>query len=295
MSSKSTLNYLSIERNLGPDSVGKSTDASYSFFERSSLSYVLPVIPLSRGTEIGAHRLGLSSGNATQKNPSYVGFFETGSKRPKVSNFKHWWRDTPESTVHQNTKLDVFRISDKNKSFANIDTQYQYITWPQSTIKGTQQRVKEQSSSAYTGYRQASVKGNRNEGHNKEITSLTHSLKVQEQVYSLIKTQIHSWNWLTWNFERHQVITGRICRPLQRAGFCVLLGGFPVFLPYAQFRQLQSFTHKQEGSLQSFQISTLSGVATTGDVLRKFPIYNCVVSRDQFIRRIGQHVISRPL
>ena len=153
MSSKSTLNYLSIERNLGPDSVGKSTDASYSFFERSSLSYVLPVIPLSRGTEIDARRLGLSSRNATQKNPSYIGFFETGSKRPKVSNFKHWWRDTPESTLHhrtkchQNTKLDVFRISDKNTSFTNIDTQSQYITWPQSTIQGTQgtqQRVKEQ-------------------------------------------------------------------------------------------------------------------------------------------------------
>jgi hypothetical protein len=92
MSPKSTLNYLSIERNLGSNPVGSNqpTDASYSFFERSSLSYVLPVIPLSRGQ--GTQEKRSDNNNKARKsnvNASYIGFFETGSKRPKISNFKH--------------------------------------------------------------------------------------------------------------------------------------------------------------------------------------------------------------
>ena len=95
MSPKSTLNYLSIERNLGsqgthPVGSNQPTDASYSFFERSSLSYVLPVIPLSRGQ--GTQEKRSDNNNKARKskvNASYIGFFEAGSKRPKISNFKH--------------------------------------------------------------------------------------------------------------------------------------------------------------------------------------------------------------
>ena len=162
MSSNSTLNYLSIERNLGSNSVGsnKPTDASYSFFERSSLSYVLPVIPLSRGKEKQSvkwsekeditvcNRLGLSSKHAiNNKNASYIGFFETGSKRPKISNFKHWWRDTPETILNHN-KLRSLSVYDSllRTSLTSISqgTQvnqgYQHITWPQCTIQGTQEQ-----------------------------------------------------------------------------------------------------------------------------------------------------------
>jgi hypothetical protein len=120
--------------------------------------------------------------------------------------------------------------------------------------------------------------------------------------YSTIKTHTNSWNWLLWNFERHQVITGRISRPMQRAGFCVLIGGFPVFLPYGQFLCRQAWTQKKEGQLQSFQMSAFSPKdGPKESTILKLPMagmgqfwsYNCVVSRDQFIRRISQNVSIR--
>ena len=79
-----------------------------------------------------------------------------------------------------------------------------------------------------------------------------------------------TWNWLSWNMKRNNPISGRVGRSLQRAGICVLLGGFTAFLPYKEYSQRNALISTKEADLQSFQILSM-----------KHANLNCVLSKDR--------------
>ena len=79
-----------------------------------------------------------------------------------------------------------------------------------------------------------------------------------------------TWNWLSWNMKRNNPISGRIGRSLQRAGICVLLGGFTAFLPYKEYSIRNKMISTKEADLQSFQILSM-----------KHANLNCVLSKDR--------------
>ena len=64
----------------------------------------------------------------------------------------------------------------------------------------------------------------------------------------------NTWDWLSWSIKNNSPITGRIARSLQRAGMCVLIGGFTAFLPYKEYSIRNKVICAKEAELQSFQI-----------------------------------------
>jgi hypothetical protein len=323
-------------------SIERSLDSPVDF-QRSTLAYILPMKPLQperylqksqvskkpmmppKEIPVVSHLTAQSRSTDQSTNfgssPSgaCLAFFETGSKELLPSTISHWWRDTPEWGV--STDKESYSLSGSQGGSVpkvvppkgvphTVSTSDMTVTLPVS---------KHDAISSFRPVRSAHGSKSFIDGatlskgtfHNQESPKISESLRSHDRylTYSTVNTHTNSWNWLIWNFERHQVITGRISRPIQRAGFCVLLGGFPVFLPYGQFLCRQTWTHKKEGQLQSFQMSAFapkgsayslpskgvphqSGSTVDADFIRgkQFPAYNCVVSRDQFIRRIAQHV-----
>jgi ribosomal protein S1 len=70
--------------------------------------------------------------------------------------------------------------------------------------------------------------------------------------------------------KRNNPISGRVGRSLQRAGICVLLGGFTAFLPYKEYSQRNALISTKEADFQSFQILSM-----------KHANLNCVLSKDR--------------
>ena len=70
--------------------------------------------------------------------------------------------------------------------------------------------------------------------------------------------------------EKKNPVTGRIARSLQRAGICILLGGFTGFLPYKEYTMRNRLISNYEGDLSSFQILAL-----------KKNNLNCILSKDR--------------
>ena len=66
--------------------------------------------------------------------------------------------------------------------------------------------------------------------------------------------QKNTWTWLSWSMKNNSPVTGRIARSLQRAGICVLIGGFTAFLPYKEYSIRNKAICAKEAELQSFQI-----------------------------------------
>ena len=60
------------------------------------------------------------------------------------------------------------------------------------------------------------------------------------------------------------------CSLLQRAGICILLGGFTGFLPYKEYTMRNRLISNYEGDLSSFQILAL-----------KKTNLNCILSKDR--------------
>ena len=103
------------------------------------------------------------------------------------------------------------------------------------------------------------------------------NLRFQNSQESLLpheikKTQFqkNTWTWLSWSIKNNSPITGRIARSLQRAGLCVLVGGFTAFLPYKEYSIRNKIICAKEAELQSFQILNL-----------KRSNLNCVLSKDR--------------
>ena len=82
--------------------------------------------------------------------------------------------------------------------------------------------------------------------------------------------RLNTWNWLSWSMKNNSPITGRIARSLQRAGICVLIGGFVAFLPYKEYSVRNKIICAKEAELQSFQILSI-----------KRSNFNCVLSKDR--------------
>ena len=90
------------------------------------------------------------------------------------------------------------------------------------------------------------------------------------------------WDWINHCILHDEPITGRVARSLNQAGICVLLGGFPAFLPHHQYSFRNEIISKKQGQLESFQIISLKG-PKKGSPNAKDK-WNCVLSKDQFIR-----------
>ena len=95
------------------------------------------------------------------------------------------------------------------------------------------------------------------------VPSIPHEIKKE-------KFQENTWTWLSWSIKNNNLITGRIARSLQRAGICVLIGGFTAFLPYKEYSVRNKIICAKEAELQSFQILNL-----------KWSNLNCVLSKDR--------------
>ena len=101
-----------------------------------------------------------------------------------------------------------------------------------------------------------------------------------------VRSQIQKnviWDWVNHCTSHDEPITGRVARSLNQAGICVLLGGFPAFLPHSQYSFRNEIISKKQGQLESFQIISLKG-PKKGSLLKKEDKWNCVLSKDQFIR-----------
>ena len=296
-------------------SIERSLDSPVDF-QRSTLSYILPMKPLQperylRQSEVSKKTVGSKLSMMPPKEVPYLtgqsrstdqstnfqssassaclAFFETGSKELLPSPISHWWRDTPEWDVPTNKgSYSLSSVPPLGAEVVTVSTSNIPVTLPVSKHDAISSLRSVRSAHSYKSKSFVPTVGS--SLNNQESPKISESLRSHDQylTYSTVNTHTNSWNWLIWNFERHQVITGRISRPIQRAGFCVLLGGFPVFLPYGQFLCRQTWTHKKEGQLQSFQMSAFAPKGSAYG--RQFPAYNCVVSRDQFIRRVAQHV-----
>ena len=113
-------------------------------------------------------------------------------------------------------------------------------------------------------YSQGSAKLHKTKKYRDEYHFLTPE-KIQSSLYLR-----NSWNWLSWNIEKKNPVTGRIARSLQRAGICILLGGFTGFLPYKEYTMRNRLISNYEGDLSSFQILAL-----------KKNNLNCILSKDR--------------
>jgi len=113
-------------------------------------------------------------------------------------------------------------------------------------------------------YSQGSVKLHKTKKYRDQYHFLTPE-KIQSSLYLR-----NSWNWLSWNIEKKNPVTGRISRSLQRAGICILLGGFTGFLPYKEYTMRNRLISNYEGDLSSFQILAL-----------KKNNLNCILSKDR--------------
>jgi hypothetical protein len=105
-----------------------------------------------------------------------------------------------------------------------------------------------------------------------KVCSETEGFQESLLPHEIKKTQFqkNTWTWLSWSIKNNSPITGRIARSLQRAGLCVLVGGFTAFLPYKEYSIRNKIICAKEAELQSFQILNL-----------KRSNLNCVLSKDR--------------
>jgi hypothetical protein len=200
---------------------------------------------------------------------SSIAFFDIGEKQPVAYNLKHWFRHHPcclrkyplrgwlvpsENTNLSSSLLKKYKSAclRKSKSATHLDAipKAQTVVLPWSV---TPVISKGDESLAF---------GNR----------LPHEIRHNQQ-------QASSWNWITYCSTHYQPIKGRIGRSLKKAGLCVLLGGFPAFLPHREYSSRNHIISTKEGQLKSFQIINL----------KDGPKWNCIVSKDQFIRSCARH------
>jgi ribosomal protein S1 len=102
-----------------------------------------------------------------------------------------------------------------------------------------------------------------------------------------VRSQIQKnviWDWVNHCTFHDEPITGRVARSLNQAGICVLLGGFPAFLPHRQYSFRNEFISMKQGQLESFQIISLKGPKKGSLAPSAEDKWNCVLSKDQFIR-----------
>ena len=150
------------------------------------------------------------------------------------------------------------------------------LPWGQSdTIKHSAQTAFEPGKSGLAGLR-GKLKSSK-------APSSTHSLSFSILPHEVQKNQLllSTWTWLSWSIEQSSPITGRVSRSLQRAGLCVLIGGFTAFLPYKEYSVRNNVICAKEAELQSFQILSMKGSNL-----------NCVLSKDRVTHKYDRNWIS---
>jgi len=150
------------------------------------------------------------------------------------------------------------------------------LPWGQSdTIKHSAQTAFEPGKSGLAGLR--------GKFKSSKAPSSTHSLSFSILPHEVQKNQLllSTWTWLSWSIEQSSPITGRVSRSLQRAGLCVLIGGFTAFLPYKEYSVRNNVICAKEAELQSFQILSMKGSNL-----------NCVLSKDRVTHKYDRNWIS---
>ena len=109
-----------------------------------------------------------------------------------------------------------------------------------------------------------------NKASYEEIGNFDPNCSILPHEFKKEQFQKNTWTWLSWSIKNNNPITGRIARSLQRAGICVLIGGFTAFLPYKEYSIRNKMICAKEAELQSFQILNL-----------KRSNLNCVLSKDR--------------
>jgi len=223
-------------------------------------------------------------------NRSSMAFFDLGEKKPVSYNLKHWFRynfNMERVTSKLNTNSPTAQILQKYKLRSKLFMSNSLVD-PHIDMKSSNQ-VNRVSPILNSEPRNSislpwAISSRTNVG--KSTWSGLNKSNVKYYTPDEVRSQIQKnviWDWVNHCTFHDEPITGRVARSLNQAGICVLLGGFPAFLPHRQYSFRNEIISKKQGQLESFQIISLKG-PKKGSLLKKEDKWNCVLSKDQFIR-----------
>ena len=253
--------------------------------------------------------------NVTQGNISYINlrtkkertnrssfaFFDVGQKSPISYNLKHWFRHNPCMVSPFSSPIDM------NSSSLATAEHNEFVKNSSEGVSGAIAKHNKFSSLILKKHQLGSILfvskppvisksrvgecinlpwGDKSNEINFARKSSKKNKSLSMQNPDVIRHQFQKdtiWKWLDHCSSHDEPITGRISRSLNRAGLCVLLGGFPAFLPHRQYSLRNEIISKKEGQLKSFQIISLKG-PKSGSPLKNDTKWNCVLSKDQFTR-----------
>ena len=208
-------------------------------------------------------------------NRSSMAFFDLGEKKPVSYNLKHWFR----------YNFNMERVTSKlntNSPAAKILQKYQLRSKLFMSNPLVDPHKVDRVSSILNSESQNSISLPWAISSGTRLKKSNVKYSTPDEVRSQIQKNV-IWDWVNHCSFHDEPITGRVARSLNQAGICVLLGGFPAFLPHRQYSFRNEIISKKQGQLESFQIISLKG-PKKGSLLKKEDKWNCVLSKDQFIR-----------
>ena len=206
-----------------------------------------------------------------RKNRSSMAFFDLGEKKPVSYNLKHWFRynfNMERVTSKLNTNLPAAQILQKYQLRSNL--------FMSNSLMPTNSKPQKSISLPWA------ISSGTNVGKN-GLNKSNVKYSTPDEVRSQIQKNV-IWDWVNHCTSHDEPITGRVARSLNQAGICVLLGGFPAFLPHSQYSFRNEIISKKQGQLESFQIISLKGPKKGSLAPSAEDKWNCVLSKDQFIR-----------